>query len=43
MLFIMSAVLGISTFAVGMLPLLYAFSSSSSGLFTNQPVLIILK
>ena len=29
-LFIMSAVLGISTFAIGMLPLLYAFSSSSS-------------
>lgn len=31
MLFVMSVVLGVSTFGIGMLPLLYAFSSLSSG------------
>ena len=35
-LFIMSAVLGVSTFAIGMLPLLYAFSSSSSTSVANE-------
>ena len=35
-LFIMSAVLGVSTFAIGMLPLLYAFSSSSSRFAANE-------
>ena len=35
-LFIMSAVLAVSTFAIGMLPLLYAFSSSSSRSVTSE-------
>jgi zinc transporter 9 len=35
-LFIMSAVLGVSTFAIGMLPLSYAFSSWSSSPVTNE-------
>ena len=35
-LFIMSAVLAVSTFGIGMLPLLYAFSSLSSSSVTSE-------